>query len=508
MGSIVLYMSMSLDGFITGPDDGPGQGLGLNGSRLFRWLDERNTPGPNKDVFDELMATGAVIAGRRTYENADHWQGDHHDGVPVFVLTHHPPETPPPGSVRFATDGADDCAGQAKAAAGERNVMVHGAGAAQSLLRAGVLDELELHLVPVLLGQGRLLFDALGPDHIELELTRAIEAPHVTICTTASSGRHSRPYAPASRPSTRAAGRSLGSRGGRNAGSAAGVLRGRPKCLELRERYEQFKRRDLYDTHLIALFLDATFIAVRPDGPEEGVLVAWGFSAEGERVLLSVTLGMRESFEDSQALGRDLIARGLGGAPMLIVADGAPWLIKAIEQCWPVSTASAAACTARATSNAKLPERERERVKQAYWRALDDAISPSDANQRLKALVDELDRGGYTIAARCLADDLDALVVHLRYPPRHRRRWRSTNLLERSLREVKRRTKVIGRFPGEQSCLTLVWAVLDLLITHQTNAGRSSRPPLREPMRSSQDLAGAYRLRLQLVRSGRVFSAR
>jgi dihydrofolate reductase len=146
MGSIVLYMSMSLDGFITGPDDGPGQGLGLNGSRLFRWLDERNTPGPNKDVFDELMATGAVIAGRRTYENADHWQGDHHDGVPVFVLTHHPPETPPPGSVRFATDGADDCAGQAKAAAGERNVMVHGAGAAQSLLRAGVLDELELHL--------------------------------------------------------------------------------------------------------------------------------------------------------------------------------------------------------------------------------------------------------------------------------------------------------------------------------------------------------------------------
>jgi transposase-like protein len=98
--------------------------------------------------------------------------------------------------------------------------------------------------------------------------------------------------------------------------------------------------------------------------------------------------------------------------------------------------------------------------------------------------------------------------VHLRYPPRHRRRWRSTNLLERSLGEVKRRTKVIGRFPGEQSCLTLVWAVLDLLITHQTNAGRSSRPPLREPMRPSQDLAGAYRLRLQLVRSGRVFSAR
>jgi transposase-like protein len=239
-------------------------------------------------------------------------------------------------------------------------------------------------------------------------------------------------------------------------------------CEELRDRYEQFKRRDLYELRLAALFLDATFIAVRPDGPKEGVLVAWGFTAEGERVLLSVTLGMRESFEDWQALGRDLIARGLG-APMLIVADGAPGLIKAIEQCWPASDRQRC-CVHRARNlYAKLPERERERIKQAYWRALDHAISPSDAKQRLQALVDALDKDGYTAAARCLADDLDALVVHLRYPPRHRRRWRSTNLLERSLGEVKRRTKVMGRFPGEESCLTLVWAVLDLLITHQTN---------------------------------------
>jgi putative transposase len=90
---------------------------------------------------------------------------------------------------------------------------------------------------------------------------------------------------------------------------------------------EQFRRRDLYDIHLAALFLDAVFLSVRPDGPEEGVLVAWGFSEDGERVML----GMRESHEDWLALGRDLIARGLG-APMLIVADGAPGLIKAVEQ--------------------------------------------------------------------------------------------------------------------------------------------------------------------------------
>jgi putative transposase len=121
---------------------------------------------------------------------------------------------------------------------------------------------------------------------------------------------------------------------------------------------------------------------------------------------------------------------------------------------------------------AKLPERERERIRAAYWQALDDATDERDGKQRLQRLVDELDGAGYTAAAKCLADDLDALVVHLRYPTRHRRRWRSTNLLERSLAEVKRRTKVIGRFPGETSCLTLVWAVLDLYITHAKNGIR------------------------------------
>src|SRR4051794_20362767 len=187
-------------------------------------------------------------------------------------------------------------------------------------------------------------------------------------------------------------------------------------CQELRERFEAFTRRSLYEVRLVALFLDATFICVRPRGPKEGVLVAWGFTDEGERVLLAVTLGMRESFEDWQALGRDLIARGLG-APMLIVADGAPGLMKAIEQCWPASDRQRC-CVHRARNlYAKLPERERERerVKRAYWQALDDAINERDAKQRLQALVDELDKGGFSAAARCLADDLDALVVHLRY---------------------------------------------------------------------------------------------
>src|SRR5438876_3051859 len=191
-------------------------------------------------------------------------------------------------------------------------------------------------------------------------------------------------------------------------------------CQELRERFEQFKRRDLYDIRLVALFLDATFLAVRPDGPKEGVLIAWGFSEGGERVLLSVMLGMRESYEDWLALGRDLIARGLG-APGLIVADGAPGLIKAVEQCWPASDRQHCAVHRVRNLLAKLPERERERVRQAYWQALDEAMGERDGKQRLGTLVEELDQAGYTAAAKCLADDLDALVVHLRYPTRHRR---------------------------------------------------------------------------------------
>jgi transposase-like protein len=159
----------------------------------------------------------------------------------------------------------------------------------------------------------------------------------------------------------------------------------------------------------------------------------------------------------------------------LVVGDGAAGLIKAVEQCWPASDRQHCAVHRLRNLLAKLPERERERIRGAYWEALDDATSPADGRDRLHALVDELDRGGYTAAAKCLADDLDALVVHLRYPLRHRRRWRSTNLLERSLAEVKRRTKVIGRFPGETSCLTLVWAVLDLYLTHAKNGVRFSQ---------------------------------
>ncbi len=178
-GPIRLDMSMSLDGFITGPDDGPELGLGRDGGRVFNWLDDRLGDGVNGQITGR-GETGALISGRRTFEHAGRWGGDHHNGVPIFVLTHAVDDGDvPPGSARFVTDVVD-CAEQAKAAAGDRAVMVHGAGAGQALLQAGLLDELELHLVPVLLGQGRLLFDNLGPDHIELELVRRLQGRDAT----------------------------------------------------------------------------------------------------------------------------------------------------------------------------------------------------------------------------------------------------------------------------------------------------------------------------------------
>jgi dihydrofolate reductase len=176
MGAIRLDMTMSVDGYVAGPRDDADAPMGADGFRLFNWLDRRDDPGPSGEVYAESVATRAVISGRRTYELAGRWQGDHHDGVPIFVLTHDVPADPPPGSVRYVTD-ARECATAARAAAGDGDVMVHGAGAAQALLRAGELDELELHVVPVLLGQGRRLFDHLPAEHVELELVRRLSTP-------------------------------------------------------------------------------------------------------------------------------------------------------------------------------------------------------------------------------------------------------------------------------------------------------------------------------------------
>jgi dihydrofolate reductase len=181
MSATVLYMSMSLDGFITGPNVSPENGLGDGGERLHEWVFPgaeggdfdaavARLTGVNRQLYDEFMSTGAVVAGRGTFEPAGGWNGDHHDGVPIFILS----RNLPPDWVRDwpnVTYSSDLAAimRDAKAAAGDKNVLVHGAGIATRAIPAGLLDELQIHLVPVLFGGGRPLFEHLGLTQRELE---------------------------------------------------------------------------------------------------------------------------------------------------------------------------------------------------------------------------------------------------------------------------------------------------------------------------------------------------
>ena len=185
MSASVLYMSMSLDGYIAGPNDGPGNPGGDGFMRLHEWFvtpdgEFFRPSGPAGELIDEINATGAVLAGRRTVEQVDHWGGDHH-GVPIFVPSHRPPGPSVANYplVTYVSDGIASAMAQAKAAAGDRNVMVHGAYTAQRALEAGVLDELQIHQIPVLFGGGRRLFELL-PSRVELEIVRVIDTPEAT----------------------------------------------------------------------------------------------------------------------------------------------------------------------------------------------------------------------------------------------------------------------------------------------------------------------------------------
>jgi putative transposase len=232
-------------------------------------------------------------------------------------------------------------------------------------------------------------------------------------------------------------------------------------CEDTRERYRRWCRRRLDEHELIYLFLDAVYLKLRPDDqPAEGVLVAWGVTLEGRKVLLGLQLGSRESYDSWLAFGRDLIERGTR-APTLVIADGAPGLWKAVRELWPAAIEQR--CTVHALRNvtARLPERHHRELKARWWSAFDDARSPADARRGLEAIIADY-RGAYPSAMAVIERDLDALVAHLRLPSEHRKRVRTTNLLERTFVEVRRRTKVIGRFPGETSALSLIWAVLEL----------------------------------------------
>jgi dihydrofolate reductase len=199
MGKVTMGLSMSLDGFIAGPNDGPGSPLGDGGERLFAWYSGGDTeyrlPGTemvfkvspqSAELLREVHRTmGALVTGRRTFDIANGWGGRPPLGVPTLVVTHTvPQEWVYEGSpFTFVTDGVESAVEQAKAVAADKDVAVGAASIAQQCIRAGLLDEVHINLVPVLLGGGVRLFEHLGTTPIELESTRVIEAPGVTHLT-------------------------------------------------------------------------------------------------------------------------------------------------------------------------------------------------------------------------------------------------------------------------------------------------------------------------------------
>ena len=207
MARLTLDITMSLDGFIAGPKQSLEQPLGEGGERLHEWLvrlasfRERHglsggeTNGDTEVVEESLRGTGAVVMGRRMFSGGEgSWEGDPRaDGwwgdeppfhAPVFVVTHHARETVVKQggtTFNFVTDGIEAALEQARAAAGDKDVAVAGgASVVQQYLKAGLLDELQIHVVPLLLGGGVRLFDQLGSKQVELECTRVIQSPAVT----------------------------------------------------------------------------------------------------------------------------------------------------------------------------------------------------------------------------------------------------------------------------------------------------------------------------------------
>jgi dihydrofolate reductase len=195
MTRVHLSITMSLDGFVAGPNDSPELGLGEGGENLHEWVfDLESWRGPhgleggernrNSEILDEAIArTGAVVVGRRMFDNAHGWGDEPPFHVPVFVVTHEerPPLEKQGGTTfTFVTDGIESAIEQAKAAAGDRDVSIGGgASTVQQALAAGLLDELQISTVPLFLGGGVRLFEDL-PAGIDLRIARVLEGPGVT----------------------------------------------------------------------------------------------------------------------------------------------------------------------------------------------------------------------------------------------------------------------------------------------------------------------------------------
>ncbi|MGH2617319.1 MAG: IS256 family transposase [Thermomicrobiales bacterium] len=232
------------------------------------------------------------------------------------------------------------------------------------------------------------------------------------------------------------------------------------------EEYEAFSRRDLSELPLVYLVVDGVYEAMRRLGPtRDGLLVAWGILEDGQRVLLHLELGNRESYESCLAFLRGMKARGLKD-PVLVTSDGAPGMIQAIEEAFALALRQRCLVHKKRNVLDKVPEDEKAAVAaflNAIYHAPTLEIARSLATEFAAAY-----QGRFPSAVRSFLDDLEACLAQLRCPEVHRRAIRTTNIIERAFEELRRRTKVIPRFFDEKSCLKLAYAEL-------VRAGQRSR---------------------------------
>ena len=238
-------------------------------------------------------------------------------------------------------------------------------------------------------------------------------------------------------------------------------------CQQIKDEYQAWAGRRLDEVRLDYLFLDASFFRMHPGSPAEPVLAAWGITTEGKPAFIGLAPGSGESADAWHDFLADLKDRGLA-APLLVISDGAAGLITAIEQAYPKALRQR--CLVHRARNvlAKVPAGMQAEVKDAYWKIFGAEDLKTPPGPRLVEIIDARIgefaaryRALYPAAVRCLLTDREGLTAYLRFPAEHHNRIRHSNFIERTFGETRRRVKVIGRLPGETSCLTLVWAVLD-----------------------------------------------
>jgi putative transposase len=238
-------------------------------------------------------------------------------------------------------------------------------------------------------------------------------------------------------------------------------------CGQIKDEYETWARRRLDEVTLDYLFLDASFFRMHPGSPAEPVLAAWGITTEGKPAFIGLGPGSGESADAWHDFLADLTGRGLA-SPLLVISDGNAGLIGAIEQVFPKALRQRCLIHRARNILAKVPAGMQAEVKDAFWKLFDTEDLKTGPGPELVEIVDHRItemagkyRATYPAAMKCLLADREGLTAYLRFPAEHHHRIRHSNFIERTFGETRRRVKVIGRLPGETSCLTLVWAVLD-----------------------------------------------